>query len=207
MGWVRTGDKKFELVVVPLHGRGNKAGQGDGVKVLAYDMPKNPKDPWTTRELDASMHMTHNFTIIPADPSKPEELLLGGREGAKHLLGAENPALDLPGCRGIGEIRRSASGAFIATIEPMHGNEVVVYRQSPGADKPHWTRQVLDETLKEGHALAWADFLGLGREQIVAACAFPTPKRRSASSCMCRSTTPARSGKPMFSTIRPPAKT
>jgi hypothetical protein len=176
MGWVRTADKTFQLVVVPLHGRGNKAGQGEGVKVLAYDVPKNPKDSWTTHELDGSMHMTHNFTILLPDPSKPEEVLLGGREGAKHLLVRENPALDLPGCRGVGEIRYSATGSFLATIEPMHGNQVVVYRH--GAAPLKWTRQVLDEDLHEGHALACADFLGLGRDQIVAGWRLPNSQKK-----------------------------
>jgi hypothetical protein len=178
MAWVRTGEKTFELVVVPLHGRENKAGQGDGVKVLAYDMPKDPKDPWTTRELDASMHMTHNFTILPGDPSMAEQLLLGGREGVKQLLVSENPVLDLPGCRGIGEIRSAASGSFLATIEPMHGNQVVVYHRTPGSNPSKWTRQVLDEDLHEGHALACADFLGLGRDQIVAGWRLPNSQKK-----------------------------
>ncbi len=162
MGWVKTADNKFELVVVPLHGRGNKNGQGEGVQVLAYDMPKNPKDEWKTRVLDQSMHMTHNFTLIPTATS--DQLLLGGKEGVKILLPA-NEALKLPDCGGVGELRQSStSPAFLATIEPMHGNQVVVYQRT-GDD---WKRQVLDDTLKEGHALACADFLGTKHDQIVA---------------------------------------
>src|SRR5215216_6794395 len=38
MRWVRNMEGKFDLVVVPLHGRGNKNGQGEGVKILAYKM-------------------------------------------------------------------------------------------------------------------------------------------------------------------------
>jgi hypothetical protein len=178
MAWVRTGEKSFQLVVVPLHGKGNKAGQGDGVKVLAYEMPKNPRDSWTTHELDGSMHMTHNFTILPADASKPEEILLGGREGVKHLLVPENPSLNLPDCRGIGEIRSAAGGAFLATIEPMHGNQLVVYRPTSEADSTQWKRQVIDEDLHEGHALACADFLGLGRDQIVAGWRMPNSQKK-----------------------------
>ena len=36
------------------------------------------------------------------------------------------------------------------------------------ADGKNWTRHVLDTTLKDGHALAAADFLGLGGDQVVA---------------------------------------
>jgi hypothetical protein len=179
MAWVRTGDKSFQLVVVPLHGRGNKGGQGEGAKVLAYEMPKNPHDPWTTKELDSSMHMTHNFTILPAGPADAEQLLLGGREGVKQLLSSGDSMLDLPGCRGIGEVRSSKSGSFLATIEPMHGNQVVVYRKSAaGAGNATWTRKVLDEDLHEGHALACVDFLGLGRDQIVAGWRLPNSQKQ-----------------------------
>jgi hypothetical protein len=52
---------------------------------------------------------------------------------------------------------------FLATIEPMHGTAVAVYSLGKTT-----TRQVLDENVKEGHALATADFLGLGRDQVVA---------------------------------------
>jgi hypothetical protein len=50
----------------------------------------------------------------------------------------------------------------------MHGNTLALYR--PGADGggAMWQRQVLDETLVDGHALACGDLAGLGRDQIVA---------------------------------------
>jgi hypothetical protein len=112
------------------------------------------------------------------DPARPEQLLLGGREGVKHLLVPESPTLDLPGCRGIGEVRSSASGKFLATIEPMHGNQVVVYRRSVATEKSQWTRQVLEEDLHEGHALACADFLGLGRDQVVAGWRLPNSQKK-----------------------------
>src|SRR5262249_51957096 len=39
MQWVKTGPAKtdFQLVVVPLHGLGNKDGKGAGVKIFAYE--------------------------------------------------------------------------------------------------------------------------------------------------------------------------
>src|SRR3954469_14355764 len=59
MKWMRregeNGKPRFDLVVVPLHGRGNKNGEGDAVKVLAYQMPKNPKDEWKSEVLNQSM--------------------------------------------------------------------------------------------------------------------------------------------------------
>ncbi len=69
---------------------------------------------------------------------------------------------------GAGEVRAGGLGGgrrFVTTIEPMHGNTLAVYL--PGAAGKPWTRQVVDESLVDGHALACGDFSGLGRDQIV----------------------------------------
>src|SRR4051812_32410557 len=71
MKWVRHGKKedgkpRYDLVVVPLHGRGNKNGEGAGVKVLAYRMPANPRDEWPSEVVCDEMHMTHNFDVLGA---------------------------------------------------------------------------------------------------------------------------------------------
>ena len=42
MRWVHVGDKKYALVVLPLHGRGNRGGEGKPVNVTAYFPPSNP---------------------------------------------------------------------------------------------------------------------------------------------------------------------
>ena len=67
---------------------------------------------------------------------------------------------------GAGEVRTGKAipaKNFIATIEPMHGDKVVVY--FPGDNT---ARTVIDDNLKEGHALAAADFLGTGTDQVIA---------------------------------------
>ncbi len=53
---------------------------------------------------------------------------------------------------------------FLATIEPWHGNQVVVYRKVQGA----WQRSVIDTTLADAHAIVVGDFDGDGRDEIVA---------------------------------------
>ncbi len=50
----------------------------------------------------------------------------------------------------------------------MHGNQVVYYEFSYLFRAGRWVRTVLDSSLKEGHALACADLLGNGSDQIVA---------------------------------------
>jgi hypothetical protein len=53
---------------------------------------------------------------------------------------------------------------FIAAIEPWHGNQVVVYTEQKG----EWRRNVLEDKMLNGHALAVGDLDGDGRDEIVA---------------------------------------
>jgi hypothetical protein len=63
-------------------------------------------------------------------------------------------------------VGRLAGKRFLATIEPWHGDQVVVYSQpEPG---PLWNRHVVDASFQEGHALACADLDGDGNDEIVA---------------------------------------
>jgi len=52
---------------------------------------------------------------------------------------------------------------FIATIEPWHGSNVVVYRRSGDT----WKRQVIDETISDGHTIVAGDFDGDGADELV----------------------------------------
>jgi len=177
MRWVKNATNGFDLVMVPLHGRGNKpaTGEGDGVKVIRYQKPANVKDPWMTTVLNASLHKTHNFDPLQWDADAAQELLIGGKEGVFLVdPGADAAVLtQLSGSDslGIGEVRAGKIGdrRFVATIEPMHGNHLVLYVPPASASgvKQPWTRQVLDESLVDGHALACGDLSGSGRDQIV----------------------------------------
>jgi len=53
---------------------------------------------------------------------------------------------------------------FLCSIEPWHGNEVVVYFETAGK----WIRRVIDNSMVDGHALLVADLDGDGRDEIVA---------------------------------------
>lgn len=52
---------------------------------------------------------------------------------------------------------------FVATIEPWHGNKVVIYRQ----DKNAWKRHVIDETIADGHTIVAGDFDGDGQDELI----------------------------------------
>ncbi|MES1220691.1 MAG: VCBS repeat-containing protein, partial [Bacteroidota bacterium] len=146
---------------------GNKNGEGEGSKILAYHIPTNPESEWPVDTLEGEMHLTHNFFRI----EKPGgyNLYVAGKEGI--MLLQENGKqiirnkLPLQGMnRGAGEIvvgNSSKTENFIATIEPMHGNELAVYINN------YTERISLDSTLKDGHAIGSADFLHRGTDQVL----------------------------------------
>jgi hypothetical protein len=60
---------------------------------------------------------------------------------------------------------RSIGGkAVIATIEPWHGNQVVTYTV---AEKGDFNRHVIDEQLRWGHAVWFADLDGDGVDELI----------------------------------------
>ncbi len=163
MQWLPMGQGAHQLVVLPLHGRGNTGGQGQGARVMAHRMPTEPSSPWDTTIVNQRMHLTHNLEV-----TKDSTLLIAGREGVMRHQYQESgwttdslPALSSP----TGEVRQGHLGpgrSFIATVEPMHGEQLVIYKGDNYAE-----RLVLSDDLQQGHALACADLLGLGYDQVV----------------------------------------
>jgi hypothetical protein len=159
MKWVQVADKTWALVVVPLHGRGNKNGEGEPVKIIVYFKPADPQGEWKTETIETGMHMTHNF--LPG--SSVQKLQIAGKEGVFAFGRTPDGHWNNLGPAGrnttspAGEIRVSDLGPqrTLTTIEPMHGNQLVAYTGEG-------TRTVLTDQLAEGHALAIADILGLG---------------------------------------------
>jgi hypothetical protein len=179
------GNGKPALVVVPLMGRGSTAAKnwmdGQGVRVLAFRIPKDPtRDRWVPEVLDKSLHVVHNFEPVPAAAGKGQDILAASYEGvtlltrdasgkrARRHLGTGNQ--DTPkGKRGASEIKmgKLKSGRkVIATIEPWHGDQVVVYTE-PDNPQGMWDRHVIDEKLRWGHAVAFADLDGDGGDELI----------------------------------------
>lgn len=84
---------------------------------------------------------------------------------------AEGHPGDEPASQGSGEIKQgrlAGGGIFLTTIEPMHGTDVVVYLLSGDPRQNPPQRQLIDDTLRGGHALGCADLDGDGDDEIVA---------------------------------------
>jgi hypothetical protein len=177
------GEGKPQLVVGPLMGRNSTREKNwlDGlpVRMLAYRIPRDPtRDRWVPEVIDESLHVVHNFALVPAARSRGMDVLTASYDGVHLLrhegekwsrqhLGAgnqDNPRSN----RGASEIKQGKlkSGTpYIATIEPWHGHQVVVY--TPPTQKGLWRRHVIDEQLKWGHAVWCANLDGDGDEELI----------------------------------------
>lgn len=178
------GEQRPQLVVSPL----NKT-QGDGVRLLAFSIPQNPRtDPWPSRVLNASMNRMHNHWHLDWDGNGIDDTITSSQEGV-HLIqpGAIRDGVanwittklgsgasgEKPEAQGAGEIKsgKLKNGLrFITTVEPMHGQACVVYVEPTSGQKQSdglWPRHIIDPTLNRGHALWTCDIDGDGSDEIV----------------------------------------
>src|SRR5581483_9462730 len=112
----------------------------------------------------SQFHVMHNFWPVDWDGTGKTSLLIASYEGVwllqRDASGQWKPTQVGAGeqsnpdkSRGSSEVKlgHTKSGQrFIATIEPWHGNEMVVYTP-PASGQGLWDRKVLDAGLAEGH--------------------------------------------------------
>jgi hypothetical protein len=178
------GTGKPVLLVGPLMGRGSTAGKnwmdGSPVRLLAYRIPADPtRDRWIPEVIDESLHVMHNFWPVPARQGKGMDVLTASYDGVHRIshqgekwvrekIGTGNQ--DTPASkRGASEIKLGklkGGKEFIATIEPWHGDQVVVYTP-PAKEGALWERHVIDESLRWGHAVWCADLDGDGSDELI----------------------------------------
>lgn len=177
------GDGRAELVNLPIIGVGAAAPDyAGGLEFTVYPIPPNPsEDNWPGVVIGRDLEMAHGITVVNWDDDDRQDLLVASFRGvdlyqlgvrgqtvARTWLGegktGERPAI---GASEVGMGHLGPGRRFLATIEPWHGNEVVVYtpREAPGA---LWERSVIDTEFVDGHALVVADLDNDGRDEIVA---------------------------------------
>lgn len=141
--WYRPGDWERRVLTA------GERGVVHGIGVAPWD------DPGRDAVLSASFQGVHLHEF--ADGAWARTRLTGGDPAPWPQSGAS-------------EAQAGALGTerFVATIEPWHGHQVVVYRQPPGSRAGVWTRHVIDASIEDGHTLVVADLDGDGRDEIVA---------------------------------------
>lgn len=182
-----------QLLVAPLQGRDTKGpdwGEGPGVRLLALSVPRDPTSPdWPAEVVSDALHTVHNVWPVDYDGDGRNEVLAAAWEGvflidrdaegryATTKLGTGNQ--ESSPNKGASEIKlgRMDDGTrYVATIEPWHGNQVVVYWPDTDAERPRYTRFVIDEPVAWGHAVWCADLDGDGSDELIIGQRDPNPE-------------------------------
>ncbi len=182
------GDKIPELVAAPIFGPSATppAFQEEGARIRIYT-PQVQKDRITfdASTIEHPLFVLHAIDVIDVDQDGRCEILTASNSGvvafskAKITLPVLGSRLDWSvglgpvGAAGaapkrgssevhIGNLNRAER--FYATIDPWHGSEVSITRRDGGTNN----REVLDNTLDDGHALWVADIDGDGNDEVFA---------------------------------------
>lgn len=177
-----------QLVVSPLNATINPAG----VRLLAFEVPANPRTQrWLPTVLNQDLNRLHNHWCVDREAIGMEAseeanntvTLTASEEGISVIM-PRSPRAEsfrkirlLPGAQGetaaqpgAGEVKTGVlddGTRILATIEPMHGSQAVVYELNDyfATDPPK--RSVLTDKLRGGHAVGCADLDRDGSDEIV----------------------------------------
>jgi hypothetical protein len=172
------GDGRRELINAPLIGEKSLAPAYDQDKasVFWYD-----SRTWKRHLVaDDIPGIIHRVRAVNWDSDKREEFLVASFEGIalykatgagdamkfqKTLLSPGHSSDKAPrlGASDVG-VGVQDGQKFFASVEPWHGNEVVVYNDVGGA----WQRRVIYDKVTSGHEVAVVDLNGDGRADVVA---------------------------------------
>ena len=182
---LRWGGKPAVLIVAPIFGVSATppSFQESGARIELFSPGGTANGSWT-RHLIAERPVLHSVEVRDVGTEFPEILTADNLGVAR--IEAKSPGPEwsvtplVPGApgeapkRGSSEVHlgKLADGRrFIATIDPWHGNTVSICRARSASGPDAWSfepRTVIDDTLRDGHALWVADVDGDGDDEVFA---------------------------------------
>jgi hypothetical protein len=172
------GDGKKELLNAPLIGPKSVAPGYDQDKASVFwYTPKDWKRHVVTSEIPG---IIHRVRPVAWENNKREQFLVASFEGIalysaagsgenmtfqKTLLSSGHNSEPAPrlGASDVA-VGKQDGKRFLASVEPWHGNEVVVYTDKGGK----WDRRVIYDKVASGHEIAVVDLNGDGRDDVIA---------------------------------------
>ncbi len=185
------GDGRQELVVVPIVGAGSRPPDYPvPAQITWFEMPealltghaaaaRQESSKWVPHLIDDTLNLVHGVHVMDWNGDGRDEILTASAQGV-NLFTAKGRGANIEWTRTLltpGDQTERYHGAseigvgkvhgrrFLATIEPWHGDKVVVYPQVKGGFPE---RLVIDSSFKSGHALVCADLDGDGNDEIIA---------------------------------------
>lgn len=168
------GSGKKVVVNAPLTGAQALAPDYREPVPLVYYRPGD----WKRQVIDdSSQGVVHCVTIVDWDHDGRDEILTAGFEGIQLYKLGKNGRWDRTKLTTGDPAAWPKSGSsdvavghlgktpFMAAIEPWHGEKVAVYMEG---SKSVWNREVIDDTLLDGHTIVTADLNNDGADEIIA---------------------------------------
>jgi hypothetical protein len=177
------GDSIPDLVVAPVFGPSALPPkfQQSAAAVLVQLNGSKPLDSELKREFAGSDLVLHAIRVLDVDGDGRDEILTAGNSGImlldRDLEGRWSSKLLVRGldgpapARGCSEVHLGKAGdgrSLLATVEPWHGNMVVVYVETEAGTLKFGARTVIDDSLDAGHALWVADIDADGIDEVFA---------------------------------------
>jgi hypothetical protein len=180
-------EKELNLFVAPIFGPSARPPAFDQEAPFLFALKIDPKSGQCSKSILQGAPVLHAIEVLNFDDAGFSTILAASNQGVTEIsvnpmkgavyspsYFARNLVPGAPGSaprKGASEVhlgRFKDGRRFLSTIEPWHGTEVVIYDSESLKPLKFGPRNVIDNTLKDGHALWVADVDGDGDDEVFA---------------------------------------